>query len=522
MPILTRRDLLAASAGSATALAGSVVPGVVMAQAGGRASVIDVALLGEAPSLDPSIFTNDVASVITQHFLETLYTFNRRWEARPLLAAALPETSADGRTVTIRLREGVQFHDGKPMQAEDVVASLERWTRLSPRGKLAGAVINSIAASGPNAVVISLKDRFAPLLSLLAMNNGAAIIIPRDLVAEAGEGPIKRYVGTGPYRFVEHRPDQYVRVARFDGYRSPAGAPDGYAGERRAILDEIRFLPVPNATTRLEGVLAGQFLFSENLPTEMYDRLTGRPAVRPLTIEPSWFTFFVMNNKAGPMANQQIRLAMRAALNMKDMLTAGFGEPKFFTATGSIYPEGTAFYDPNNTKGYNEANPRRAAELLKAAGYNGQPIRILTSQQFDYLYKMALVARENLQEAGFKIDIQVMDWASLTRKRENEAEWDAFTSLHAFVPEPSLLTFINPRYAGWSDSPEKRAALSAFNSEPDPAKRVQLWHRVQEIIYEQASTIIIGQYYSIAAASTRLKGFEPMPWAAFWNVSLEG
>ena len=141
---------------------------------------------------------------------------------------------------------------------------------------------------------------------------------------------------------------------------------------------------------------------------------------------------------------------------------------------GSIYPEGTAWFDPA-APGYNQANPDKAASLLQQAGYNGEPVRILTSVQYDYQYKIAQVTQANLTEAGFKIDLQVTDWATILQRRQNPDQWDAFVTGHGVVPEPSSITVFNPSYPGWWDTPDKHAALEAFVTESDPARRVPLW-----------------------------------------------
>jgi len=147
-------------------------PGVSLAQ--DKGGVINVATIGEPPTLDPMVSTADLVGIVTQHIFETLYTFDKEWKPTPLLAESLPEISADGKTYTIKLRSGIKFHDGSDMTSEDVVASLERWTKLASRGKQASAFIENIAATDPATVTITLKQPYAPLTSLLAFNNSAA------------------------------------------------------------------------------------------------------------------------------------------------------------------------------------------------------------------------------------------------------------------------------------------------------------------------------------------------------------
>jgi peptide/nickel transport system substrate-binding protein len=482
-------------------------------------SVINVATIGEPPTLDAMVSTTDIVSIITQHIFETLYTYTGGWEVAPLLASAMPRISDDGRTALIPLRQGVRFHNGKAMAPADVVASLTRWTAVSPRGQLARPNITAIEASGDAEVKISLTGPFAPLIPLLAMNNAAAAIMPAELLD--GTAPLKAFVGTGPYKLLEHRPDQYLRLVRFADYQSPPGRPDGYAGTRKAVVDEVRFSPVPNAVTRVDGMLSGQYQFADSLPTELLGRLGSAPRVKPIIASPTWPFILIMNTKSAVAGKPGVRQAARAAINPADLMLAGFGSDTFFDLDGSVYSKGTAFHDAE-TPGYDKPDPAKASALLKAAGYDGQPFRILTTTQYDFMFKIAQVAKEQMEDAGFKIDLQVMDWAALVQRRSDPAAWEMFTSYHTFVPEPSLLTFVNPDYPGWWDTPEKRAALAAFNAEIDAVKRVQLWKRMQSILYEQAPTLVIGQFHSLAARSTRLTDFQEMPWSAFWNVGIAG
>jgi peptide/nickel transport system substrate-binding protein len=481
------------------------------------ASVVTVATIGEPPTLDPVGVTSDLVSIISQHVFETLYTFDGKWALTPLLASALPTVSADGKSYTIPLRTDVVFHDGTKMTGDDVVASLDRWMKLSPRGKSAAGFIETITAKD-GAVTITLKQPYAPLPALLAMNNGAAAIVPKSVIS--GVDPLKALIGTGPYKFLEHKPDQYIRLTRFDGYVPLKTEADGYGGARVAKIGEIRFVPVPNATTRAEGIVAGQYQFADSLPAEMKKRIDDTAGLKSVVVKPFGFPLMIMNSKSGPLADEKVRHAVATAISPQEMLLAAFGDPAFFSVEGSIYAPGTLYYDKASVVGYNVADTAKAAAELKATGYKGEPIRILTSTQYDFLYKMSLVAQAELQAAGFTVDLQVLDWATLMQKRGDQKVWDAFFTYHTFVPEPSLITFTNPSYPGWWDTPAKRAAFATFNSEMDPKARVAKWAEVQKLFYSEVPTIKVGDFYNLAARSDKLDGYRPMPWPFFWNVTL--
>ncbi|MEF0941471.1 ABC transporter substrate-binding protein [Rhizobium sp. BR 362] len=493
-----------------------IMPSALLAQEKG--GVINVATIGEPPTLDPMASTADLVGIVSQHIFETLFTFDKNWKVTPLLAESMPDISADGKTYTIKLRTGVKFHDNSDMTSEDVVASLNRWTKIASRGKQTAAMIDSISAVDPSTVKIVLKQPYAPLLSLLAFNNSAAIVIP----AKHQEDPMTAFVGTGPYMLKERKADQYIQLVRFDGYKSRGGEADGYGGARHQYLDEIRFVPVPDANTRVEAAVAGQYDYVDSLPVESFDRLKGSTASQPVMLKPFGFPVFVFNTANGVTKNVDIRKAVRTALSMEDMLAAAFGSTDFYSLDAALYPKTYVWNTDAGTNGaYNVADPEAAGALLKKAGYNGEPLRILTSRQYEFHYKMAQVAAEYLKQAGFNVDMQVVDWATLTQRRADPKLWDIYITHSPFLPEPALIGQMSTSSPGWWDTPARKAAVDAFNSAVDPDKRQAAWADVQKVIYDEVPLIKIGDFNALAAKSNKLEGVEAAPWPYFWNASIK-
>lgn len=491
-------------------------PSYLMAQEKG--GVINVATIGEPPTLDPMTSTADLVGIVTQHIFETLYTFDKSWNVTPLLAESLPQVSEGGKTYTIKLRDGIKFHDGSDMTSEDVVASLTRWTKIASRGKQASGFIESITAADPATVTIQLNQPYAPLASLLAFNNSAAIIIP----AENQSDTMNKFIGTGPYMLKERKADQYIQLERFADYKPRSGESDGYGGARHQYLDEIRFVPVPDPNTRVEAAVSGQYDYIDSLPVESFDRLEGASATQPLVLKPFGYPVFVFNTAEGSAKDVAVRKAIRQALNMEDMLAAAFGSTDFYALNGRIYPGKFAWStDAGVGDNYNAADPEGAAEAAKAAGYDGKPIRILTSRQYEFHYKMAQVAAEYLKLAGFAVDMQVVDWATLTQRRADKGLWDIYITHSPFLPEPALIGSLSTSSPGWWDTPARKAAVEAFSAEADPQKRVALWADVQKAIYEDVPFIKIGDFNAVSSISTKLEGVEPAPWPYFWNASIK-
>ncbi|CAN7571650.1 ABC transporter substrate-binding protein [Rhizobium rhizogenes] len=492
------------------------LPSTLLAQE--RGGVINVATIGEPPTLDPMSSTADLVGIVTQHIFETLYTFDKSWKVAPLLAESLPQISADGKTYTIKLRTGIKFHNNTDMTSNDVVASLNRWEKVASRGKQVAGFIEAIAAVDPTTVKITLKQPYAPLTSLLAFNNSAAIIIPADKQDE----PMKEFIGTGPYMLKERKADQYIQLVRFDGYKSRDGESDGYGGARHQYLDEIRFVPVPDANTRVEAAVSGQYDYVDSIPVESFDKLKASTASQPVILKPFGYPVFVFNTKDGIARNIEVRKAIRQALNMEDMLAAAFGSPDFYALNGDIYPKAYVWHTDAGVDGaYNIGKPEEAAQALKKAGYNGEPLRILTSRQYEFHYKMAQVAAEYLKLAGFNVDLQVVDWATLTQRRTDPKLWDIYITHSPFLPEPGLIGSLSTSSPGWWDTPARQAAVDAFTTEVDPDKRVALFSKVQKAIYDDVPFMKIGDFNAVSAVSTKLEGVTPAPWPYFWNASIK-
>jgi peptide/nickel transport system substrate-binding protein len=330
---------------------------------------------------------------------------------------------------------------------------------------------------------------------------------------------MQEFVGTGPYRLIEHVPDRYVRLVRFDKYVSPPGAPNGPVGRREAIIPELRFIPVPNPLTRASGLMSGEYQYADALTTETYELLKNEHGALQGKMTVPVLVALFLNTKAGLMSDVRIRRAAQAAIAPEDMLAAAFGDPSLWRADGSLYPKGTAYYDPE-TPGYNTHDPKQAAAMLKAAGYDGRPVRILATMQYDYMYKVAQVAQPNLEEAGFKVDLQVMDWATLLQKRADPANWDIFVTSGPVQPEPGLFSSFNPAYPGWWDTPAVRAAVETYVTAPDQPARVAAWKAMQALFYSEAPTLLIGFFADLYGISAKLQGFTPIPPPAFWNTRL--
>ena len=484
------------------------------------ATLLREATIGEPPPLDVMLTTADVASVIGRHIFETLYALDSAYTPRPMLAESDREEDG-GKTIVIKLREGVPFHNGKEMTAKDVAASLTRWGSFGARGKLLMAAATSVEATGKYEVTLKLSAPNGAWKNLIADVNGGLAIYPEEIAANAGNRPIeqKDYIGTGPYKFVEWRPNRYVEVEKFDGYKPVKEKGDGFAGARVAIFDKIRFIPVPDVGTRVSGVQAGDYDYAEMISGDLYESLSKDQSVQVQRTNAPIFGLFFMNSKQGILKdNYKLRRAIQTALDKSQALRVAFGSKDLWNTEGSIFPKGTPWYSAEGVSGYSPHDPKKAKELAKEADYTGTPIRLLVSTNYQAHYDEASVFTRQLADAGINVQMMVVDWATLLKMRGQPEQWDIFVTHHSFSPDPLLLTFLNASYPGWWDSPEISSLRAELIKSTDPTARKSTWDKIQSLIYDQVPVMKVGDAYTYDIASPKLKGLNPNG-PVFWNVS---
>jgi len=516
---VTRRTFLGTIAGAAAGLGLGTVSGAAAAAAPGRGGTLKVAEIGEPLTLDVVASTADLTSTITLGIFEELFAFDAGWRVQPSLVSGYT-VSKDGLTYTFTLRKGVTFHNGADLTGADVVSSLNRWGKVSPRGVAVYRAVDSVTASGPDTVIMKMKTPFAPLLSFLALPNGAAAIMPKEIADGAGTSPLKQFIGTGPYKFAEWAPDRYVHVTRFDQFVSRTEAPSLYAGRRDALVDDVYYYPVSQVATRIAGVQSGDYQIADQINQDAYAQLKTDPRVDVGVVRPGAYLVFVFNTKQGMMTNLKLRQAVLVALDMQPIMQATFGNPALYSLDPSLYPKGTPWYTTAGSEWYDVHNTDRSRALAKEAGYSGQPIRWLSTQEYDYMFKSTVIASSQLEQAGLKVDLQVTEWATVLDRRSKPEDWDMFVTGGGFVPDPALQNIFTGAYPGWWDVPDKNQLFAAFNAEPDQGKRVQLWSKLHQLWYSEAPVVRPGVFYSLVLTRKGLTGFVPSAWIIPWNITV--
>jgi peptide/nickel transport system substrate-binding protein len=490
-----------------------------------KGGVLRVGIIGEPPALDAHWTTAAVTANMGAHLYEGLYTLDDNRRPYPMLAEALPTVSRDGLTYTIKLRQGVKFHTGKEMTSEDVVASLRRWGQQSVYGRVLFAQVADFRAVDRHTVEFKLKEKSAAVLISLAVPGNAGVIYPRDIAEKfKPQEKITEYIGTGPFKFAEWRPDQYIRFVRFDDYKARNEKPNGYGGGKTAWVDEIRWIPVPDVATRVAQIETGELDFTEQLTIDSYDRLTRNQNVRPVVAKPAFWLVAVFNKKEGLMTNQKLRQAWQATLDLEPIMhSLAGGRREFYRIDCSImFQEMAEWHVKLPSMPCNERNKEKAKKLLQEAGYKGEPIRFLTTQEYKWMYDFALLSKQQLEDVGFVIDLQVVDWASLVKRRNNPKEYEAFTTGTGLFYDPTHPDFLTCGWPGWTCDEDILKTQAELARETDPKKRYAIWEQQHKAFYEKVPVIRYGDLHGLHAMRSHLKGYnERLEAMRFHNVWLD-
>ena len=281
-------------------------------QARNGGSIIHAHVAGPG-HFDPAMFCTTVELEPAMHMYESLVMMDASYAAKPMLASKV-EVDPEGKRFTFTLRRGVTFHNGKEMTSADVIATLQRYAKISPNAAVF-ADVTSFDAPDAYTVVINLKNTSAVLLDVMKTPCYPMSIIPAE---EAAKGPREvEPIGTGPFRMSEWVKDSHLVLRRFDGYVADetAPGPDGFAGRKTAHIDSVRYNFVPEVSTRVAALQSGAAdiaLIDPNL----LPRFAGRTDITIEKIFPGCMNALVMMSQNPPTNNVLIRQAVLAAVDV--------------------------------------------------------------------------------------------------------------------------------------------------------------------------------------------------------------
>lgn len=476
---------------------------------------LNVGMLVEPPALDPFHQAADVRIHVSVLMYQGLFYEAADGEAIPLLAESY-EVSEDGLTYTFRLREGVTFHTGGAMTAEDVAYSYNyiRDPENGSPGARDFAIIASVETVDPLTVRMTLSEPNAALPMTLGNKYGA--VIPAGYFDEEDTKTRmnSESVGTGPFRLVEFNPNQNLLLARNEDYWED-GAP---------YLDEVNFAFLPNSASMLIALRNNRIdvvnlsrpqdvVQVEGLEGLMIERF---PSLNQKTID--------LGAETEPLDDLRVRQAISLAVDKAEIMRAaigGYGQVITTIVAGMEDRWGVPADElPNQTRDLD-----RARELMAEAGYgDGVEIALTTINGFDWMDPAAVTLREQLAEIGIDLRIQRVDlgvWIDNFRSRQMGFTFNDW----ATQPDPNLLFFRHfHRQPGGADfrnwnNEEGSRLLAAGRAESDFEARRAIYADFQRVLAETVPTIMMFSSDHIAVRNERVMNYTQHPTGWHYGIA---
>jgi peptide/nickel transport system substrate-binding protein len=439
-----------------------------------------------------------------------LTQINRELVTKPDLAVSWT-ASEDLKVWTFRLREGVKFHHGRTLDAQDVVATMSRI--LDPatgsRARATLSMVEKVEAIDPLTVRFTLTIPYAGFQDIFAERQ--LRIVAKDQIDTLATKP----VGTGPFRFKSWSPGDRLELERNPDYYE-AGLPK---------LDGVTIRIIPEAAAQLAALESGEIDILWNLPYEAVERFKNHPTVRADSVATATWDGVILNNGRAPFNDMRVRQALAATIDKEGLVElALFGQG---APTHSPIPPSHPYF--NRALPFEKPDIARAKKLLADAGHpDGFEIAMQVPQEREQRVRLGVAVRDMARAAGIRVNIERVPFATYSATIEGKAQM----FVDGYFARPTIDTAIYPFYhsaGSWNTQlwlyKNKRVdeLLDLARTTNDEAQRKHIFDEFQAIVDETVPSIIAYSAAHVNGVRKDVEGFRstPMMWLELKGVSLK-
>jgi peptide/nickel transport system substrate-binding protein len=496
-------------------------------------NVLRVVEVSPLTGLDPVIST---AAFVRNHgFLvyDQLFALDGKGVPQPEMVGAT-SVSPDGLTYRFTLRDGLAFHDGAPVRAADAVASIRRWEQRDVVGKALAAVTAALDVADERSFTLSLSRPFGLVLEALARPTASALfVMPERIAATPASTAITDATGSGPFVFAadEWRAGDRAVYRRNPAYRPRDEPQDGLAGGKVVKIDRLEWLSIPDASTAAAALRSGEIDYLEQPSPDLAPGLAKDPAIRLMAVNPVGFEIWVRINQAiPPFDNPAARQALLYLIDQQENLqAAGIQPAEQVPYCAAYFLCGTPLATDAGAVGMRAVDIAKARALLKQGGYDGRRVVFLDATDLPVNHAATLAIAENLKQAGVDMDVQAMDWATVTQRRSkregvDQGGWNLFITVANVLDAGNPLTNLylaspcSGGLPGWPCDETLERLRHEWADEADPAKRRALLDAVQSRAYEVLPYVNGGQFRTLTAFRSNVVGVQATTIPVFWGV----
>jgi peptide/nickel transport system substrate-binding protein len=519
------------------AAAGLAVTAPLLASQPLMAETLRVVMHSDLKIVDPIWTTAYITRNHGYMIYDTLFAMNSDGEVQPQMVDSYT-VSDDKLSYNFTLRDGLMFHDGTPVTAEDAVASIKRWGTRDTMGVMLMSYVDSLEADDEQSFTMKLKEPYGlVLMSLGKPSSQVPFIMPKSVAETPGGEQISNYTGSGQFVFKqdEWKPGAIAVYEKFADYKPREEPPSWAAGGKNVYLDRVEWVWIPDHQTAVNALINGEIDLMEQPPHDLLPVFEGVEDVTLFDQNPLGNQYmFRFNSLHPPFDNPKIRLAALQALNQEAFLQAVIGNPDYYKTCAAMFICGTTFATDKAGEIMVESDFDKAKQMLEEAGYDGTPVVLMHSTDLQVLTNLAPVAKQLLERGGFTVDMQSMDWQTLVSRRAkkdppSQGGWNAFMTnwVAADLLNPIATAGLNATgesgWFGWFDDAKLEEMKRQFAEETDLQKQKEIAEQIQVYVDTELATHgYMGQWYQPMAFRTNVTGVLEGPAPYFWNVRKEG
>jgi peptide/nickel transport system substrate-binding protein len=531
--IMRRKRPAMASALSALALSVALMSPLVTSQALAAGKTITAVMHADlrTPGMQTTAYiVRDFGYMI----YDTLLAEDSSFKIQPQMAEY--KISDDKLTYTFTLRDGLKWHDGTPVTAEDCVASLKRWGKADGMGQKLMDFTASLEATDAKTITLKMKEPYSLVLESIGKPSSLVPFMMPKRLAETPPGtPVPELIGSGPFKFAqaEFQPGVKAVFVKNTDYVPRKEAPSWTSGGKVVKVDRVEWITMADAQTAVNALQSGDIDFMEVPSYDILPILAANKDIKVDVLDKVGFqTVGRMNFLLPPFDNVKVRRAALLAMNQKDVLDALIGNPDYYKLCGAVFVCGTPLATDVGSESVVKGNGMaEAKKLLAESGYDGTPVVIMAPGDVVTLKAQPIVAAQLMKEAGFKIDLQATDWGTVVSRRTSqkpikEGGWNMFfTNWNGADLSNPIVNFAiggkgkNGGWFGWADDPKIESLKNDFVRATTLEDQKKIAAEIQKEAYEQVIYIPLGQYTQPTAWRKSLTGVLDGPATPiFWNM----
>jgi peptide/nickel transport system substrate-binding protein len=470
-----------------------------------QAQTLRIGLAEDPDALDPSLARTFVGRLVFAGLCDKLFDIDEKLNIVPQLATGY-EWSADGKALTIKLRQGVTFHDGEKMDAAAVKYSIERHKTIpgsNRRGEL--APVSSVDVVDASTVRLNLSAPFSPLVAQLT--DRAGMILSPKAAQAAGDKFGSNPVCSGPYKFVERVPQDRIVLERYANYWNKG----------TVNFDKLIFTPIPDATVRLANLRSGQLDFIERVAPSDMEKIASEKKFKTASITEIGYQGITINvgksdkAKANPLGREaKVREAFELSLDRQGLVQVVMDNEAI--VGNQWVPPTNPFYAKNVP--IPKRDIARAKQLLKEAGVPNPSFTLVTPTTSD-AQRIALVVQAMTREAGFDVKIQATEFAT-SLNMADKGDFEAYVLAWSGRPDPdgNMYSFHACKqplnYAGYCDA-ETDKLINESRAARDPAQRKKAFEQVAARVLKERPIVYLYHRKWLWAYNPKLTGVRQIP-----------